>query len=220
MRAETSATSAVATLSVAVAVAGHVLAGGSASVAVVPQLLVLAAIGWSLGEHLAGRRWAATGVLAALQLATHLTLDAGHRAGPLAAPVDNTAMDHSPMHDMAGMAMPAPGPVAGGAADSLAASGPATMHSGLADALTMSAAHLLVLLVGVALVTQTHRWVQRVQRILARLVPQVPVPAVVLPGVRAVLAGVRERPWVTQRWLTSNVSRRGPPEYGAFAALY
>ncbi|NEA37493.1 hypothetical protein [Streptomyces sp. SID13031] len=213
MRAETSATSAVATLSVAVAVAGHVLVGGFASVAVVPQLLALAAIAWLLGEHLTARRWLSIGVLAAIQLTTHLILDSGHRPAPMdPAPMDHAAMVHSSMHDMAGMTMPMPEPVV----TEQAAGG----HGGLASALTMSAAHLAVLLVGVALVTQAHRWVQRVLRILARLVPQVPALAIALPVVRAVLAGVPERPQLTQRWLTSNVSRRGPPEYGAFAALY
>jgi len=49
LRAETSATSAVLTLSVAVAVAGHVLvSGGSVPLAVVPQLLALAGACWLL----------------------------------------------------------------------------------------------------------------------------------------------------------------------------
>jgi hypothetical protein len=76
-----------------------------------------------------------------------------------------------------------------------------------------------VLLLGVALVSQTHRWVQRVVRILARLVPQLPASAVAVPGVRAALPGVPERPQLTQRWLTSGVSRRGPPQYGVLTAL-
>jgi hypothetical protein len=211
LRAETSATSVVATLSVAVAVAGHVLAGGSAPLETVPQLLALAAIAWSVGEHLSGRRWLTLGVLAALQLTTHLALEAGHRATPaMAAPMDHAAMDHSSMQDMAGMSMPEP----------MTTEPTSATHSGLADAMTMSAAHLFVLLLGVALVTQTHRWVQRVLRILARLVPHLPTVTVVVPGVRAVLAGVPEKPQLTQRWLASSVSRRGPPEYGVFAALY
>ncbi|MEV6409899.1 hypothetical protein [Kribbella sp. NPDC051718] len=237
LRAETSPTAAIATLSVAVAVAGHALAGGTVSLAVIPQLLALAAIAWSLGEHLAGRRWLTVGVLAAIQLSTHLALELGHRAptsigtataASAAAPdgsalptaMDHAAMGHSSMHDMAGMAgmagmeMPASEPVASGV------SAPATVHSGLAGVVSMSAAHLLVLLLGVALVTQAHRWVQRVVRILARLVPQLPAAPVALPGVRAALIGVPEVPRLTQRWLVSGVSRRGPPEYGVLAASY
>jgi hypothetical protein len=213
LRAETSATSAVATLSVAVAVVGHVLVGGSASVAAVPQLLALAAIAWSLGEHLTGRRWLTVAVLAGLQLITHLTLDAGHSSVPspvvvAPVPMDHAAMGHSSMHEM-----PMPEPVTTGSVQT------AGMHSGLADAVTMSAAHLFVLLAGVLLVGSTHRWVQRVLRILARLVPQLPVAAVTIPGVRAALPGVPEQPRLTQRRLTSSVSRRGPPAYGVLAAL-
>jgi hypothetical protein len=124
--------------------------------------------------------------------------------------MDHAAMGHSAMHDMAGMSMPEP-----------MATEPATaVHNGLSDALMMSAAHLLVLLLGVALVTQTHRWVLRVVRILARLVPQLPARPVALPGVRAVLVGVPEVPRATQRWLVSSVSRRGPPVCGVLAASY
>ncbi|MEV8375233.1 hypothetical protein AB0P21_21040 [Kribbella sp. NPDC056861] len=252
MRAETSATSAVATLSVAVAVVGHVLVGGSASVAAVPQLVVLGAIAWSLGEHLTGRRWLTVAGLAALQLVTHLTLDASHRpvVAPAAAPhpaMDAASMGHSSAHEMtamdhaamghtgvnhaamghagvdhaamghAGMATPMPEPLAGAAP--AAAEPAASMHGGFADAVSMSAAHLFVLLAGVLLIGSTHRWVQRVLRILSRLVPQLPAAAVTIPGVRAALPGVPEQPRLTQRWLTSSVSRRGPPAYGVLAAL-
>ena len=211
MRAETSATSAVVTLSVAVAVIGHVLAGGSASLAVVPQLLALAAVCWLLGEFVAGHRWLAVVVLAGVQLLVHVTLDAtAHPAdqatGQPAAPMP---VGHSSMHDMAGhdhmagMTMPT-------ATDTTAA----PMHAGITDALTMTAAHLAVLLAGIALIGSTHRWVQRVLRILARLVPQLPAAVIPLPGVHAALPGVPEGPQLTQRRLTSNVSRRGPPQYG------
>ncbi len=207
MHAEASATSAVVTLSVAVAVIGHVLAGGSASLAVVPQLLAIAAACWLLGEFVAGHRWLSAVVLAGVQLFVHVTLDAtAHPANKPAAPV---SADHSSVHDMAGhdhmagMTMPA-------ATDSAAA----PMHAGITDALTMTAAHLAVLLAGIALIGSTHRWVQRVLRILARLVPQLPAAVIPLPGVHAALPGVPERPQLTERWLTSNVSRRGPPQYG------
>jgi hypothetical protein len=197
MRAETSATSAVVTLSVAVAVVGHVLAGGSASLAVVPQLLALAAAGWLLGEFLAGHTWLSVAVLAGIQLVVHVSLNATVSPQPVA---------HSSVHDMtghdhmAGMTMP-----------------PATnvtpMHNGITDAVTMTVAHLAVLLAGVVLIGSTHRWAQRVLRILARLVPQLPAAVIPLPAVRLALPDVPEQPWRTQRWLTSNVSRRGPPQY-------
>ncbi|WP_433008917.1 hypothetical protein [Kribbella sp. CA-294648] len=268
MRAETSATSAITALSVAVAAVGHALAGGSVSLAVLPQLVVLAAIGWSLGEHLTGRRILSITTLATLQLTAHLTLDLTHPAstpaptptghaamGHAATAMDHAAMGHAPTSmsdaataaathhatlahaataadqsaaaghaamghgagEMAGMlhgggsAVPGAGEAAGGFA--------AGMHDGVGGAAAMSAAHLLVLLAGVVLVGSTHRWVQRVVRILARLVPHLPEPAVAIPGVRAALPGVPEQPRLTQRWLTSGVSRRGPPQYRVLGAL-
>ncbi|GAA3550794.1 hypothetical protein [Kribbella ginsengisoli] len=294
MRAETSATSAIATLSVAVAALGHAVAGGTVSPTALPQLLALAALGWSLGEQVAGRRWLSFGFLGALQLITHLALEASHRtptsiATAAAGSTDGTAqraalepgavghaaMGHSSMHDMAGMAgmhdmagmagmhdmagmagmhdmagmaMPgvdasaavgsgslasaasgglvdaASGGVAHSASDGLVSAAPGdmagAMHSGLAGVVSMSAAHLFVLLVGVALVTQAHRWVHRVAGLLARLVPQVPAMPVAVPGVGAVLVGVPEVPRLTQRWLVSGVSRRGPPGCGVLAASY
>ncbi|WP_328328534.1 hypothetical protein OHA70_03770 [Kribbella sp. NBC_00382] len=288
LRAETTPTAAIATLSVAVAVAGHAVAGGTVALAAVPQLIVLAALAWSVGEHVAGRRWLSVAFLAALQLTAHLALELGHRAptsiataaaasaadSSSGAPMDHAAVGHSSMHEMAGthampgmdampgMAMPgaeasastaagsladaassdlahaASGSLAGAASVADAASGaaahaasaglaggatggmPGAMHGGVADALTMSAAHLVVLLLGVALVARAHRWVYRVAGILGRLVPQVPAPGVVLPVLRAVLIGVPEVPELTQRWLVSGVSRRGPPACGVLAASY
>ena len=236
MRAETSATSAITALSVAVAALGHALAGGAVSLTVLPQLLVLAALGWTLGEHLSNRRLLSLTTLATLQLTTHLTLDATHPAISTTAPptaddtalshaatatehsavghaavMDHAAMGHGAVEGMAGTA----GAQHGGTAAGGAAGG---MHDGFAGALTMSAAHLLVLLAGVVLVGSAHRWVQRVAGILARLVPHLPEPAVAIPGVRAALLGVPEQPRLTQRWLTSSVSRRGPPQYGVLAA--
>ncbi|WP_157631024.1 hypothetical protein [Kribbella catacumbae] len=209
MRAETSTTSAVATLSVAVAVAGHVLVGGSASLAVVPQLLAIAAVCWLVGEFVAGHRLLSVVLFAGVQLVVHLTLDSSHPtpAAPMPA-------GHSSMHDMAGhhhtsgMTMPQ-------ATDTATA----PIHTGLTDALAMTAAHLLVLLASVALIGGTHRWVQRVLRILARLVPQLPAPAVAIPTMGAAPAAVPGRPHPTEVWLTSNVSRRGPPQYRALLAL-
>ncbi|GAA1617851.1 hypothetical protein GCM10009789_84780 [Kribbella sancticallisti] len=221
MRAETSATSAVVTLSVAVAVVGHVLAGGSASLAVVPQLLALAAACWLLGEFLAGRRWLSVAVLAGIQLFVHAGLDRPHPA-KAADPMPAASAGHSSMHDMHDMHAMQHAHGTHGMADTMAMPAPevaSPLHSGLSGALTMTAAHLVVLLAGVVLIGSTHRWVQRVLRILTRLVPQLPAAVIPLPGVRTALPGVPERPLLTQRWLTSNVSRRGPPAYRVLTAL-
>jgi hypothetical protein len=78
VHAERTATSAVLTLSVAVAVIGHALAGGPVAVAVLPQLLALAAACWLLGDHLAERQEVAVVVLAAIQLIVHFSLDSAH----------------------------------------------------------------------------------------------------------------------------------------------
>ncbi|MFC5265862.1 hypothetical protein ACFPJ1_27430 [Kribbella qitaiheensis] len=198
MRAETSATSAVVTLSVAVAAVGHVLiSDGSIPLAVVPRLVALAAACWLLGDYLAGSRWLSVAVLAGIQLIVHVTLDAAHpAAAPAAMPTG-----HSHTHDMPGMAMPMP-----------EATSPPPMHDGVAGALTMTAAHLLVLLAGVVLIGRAHQWASRVLRVLARLVPQLPAAVVlVVPTLARGLTGVPDVPQLRQRWLTSNVSRRGPP---------
>ena len=198
MRAETSATSAVVTLSVTVAVVGHVLVGGAVAPAVIPELVALAAACWLLGEYLAGRRLLSVAVLAGVQLSVHLSLGSMHQS------VAPTAMDHSHAHDMA-MPMPMPMPMP------MATEQATPMHEGLTGALTMTAAHLFVLLLGVVLIDRTHQWAQRVLRILARLVPQLPAAVIPVPAVARALSAVPERPHLTERWLTSNVSRRGPP---------
>lgn len=190
LRAETSVTSAVVTLSVAVAVAGHVLvSGGSVPFAMVPQLLALAGACWLLGEFLAGRRSLAVAVLAAVQLVVHLTLSAAHQE-PVAQ-VHEMSMD---------MAMPMDMPM------------PAATESPFSGALTMTAAHLAALLAGVVVIGRAHGWATRVLRILARLVPELPAALIVVPAMRHLLTAVQE-PQLTQRWLNSNGSRRGPP-YG------
>ncbi|MEU0093948.1 hypothetical protein [Kribbella sp. NPDC006257] len=178
MRAETSATSAVVTLSVAVAVAGHVLvSGGSVPLALVPQLLALAGACWLLGEFLSEEL--AVVALAAVQLIVHFTLNSSHHHG----------------HDLS---MPM-------------ATEP--MHMTVGGTLAMSVAHLVALLAGVGLIGHAHSWATRVLRILARLVPELPVMAlIVVPVIRRLLTAVPE-PRLTQRWLNSNGSRRGPP-YG------
>jgi hypothetical protein len=179
VRAETSATSAVVTLSVAVAVAGHVLvSGASVPLAVVPQLLALAGVCWLLGEFLSEEL--AVVALAAVQLIVHFTLNSSHQAQG---------------HDMS---MPM-------------ATEP--MHMTVGGTLAMSVAHLVALLAGVGLIGHAHSWATRVLRILARLVPELPVMAlIVVPVIRRLLTAVPE-PRLTQRWLNSNGSRRGPP-YG------
>jgi hypothetical protein len=204
LRAETSATSAVVTLSVAVAVVGHVLvSGGSVALAVIPQLLALAGACWLLGEFLAGRRGPSIAVLAGVQLFVHQSLDSAHQTQVAAMELP---AGHSPTHDMAmpmTMPMPMPTPMP-----------PATeppMHMGFTGVLVMAAAHLLVLLAGVVLIGRAHDWAARVLRVLARLVPELPAGLIVVPAVGRVLSAVPELPHRVQRWLTSNVSRRGPP---------
>jgi non-ribosomal peptide synthetase component F len=179
LRAETSATSAVVTLSVAVAVAGHVLvSGGSVPLAVVPQLLALAGACWLLGEFLSEEL--AVIALAAVQLVVHFTLNSVHQAQ---------------LHDMS---MPM-------------ATEP--MHMTVGGTLAMSVAHLVALLAGIGVIGHAHGWATRVLRILARLVPELPSTGlIVVPVIRRVLTVVPE-PQLTQRWLNSNGSRRGPP-YG------
>jgi hypothetical protein len=169
---------------------------------VVPQLLALAAAGWLLGEFLAGRTWLSVAVLAGIQLVVHVSLNATVSPQPVAhsSAHEMTGHDMTGHDHMAGMTMPPATTVA-------------PMHNGITDAVTMSLAHLAVLLAGVVLIGSTHRWAQRVLRILARLVPQLPAAVIPLPAVRLTLPDVPEQPWRTQRWLTSNVSRRGPPQY-------
>jgi hypothetical protein len=183
LHAESTVTSGVLALSVGVAVVGHALAGGAVATGVLPQLLALAAACWLLGSHLAGRRDWAVVVLAAIQLFAHFALDSAHPAVPMAS-------DHA----MAGH----------GTATTMA-------HGGIAGSLTMATAHLVVLLVGVGLIDRTHQWVLRVRRIVARLVPALPMPVVALPVAGRALGVTRAAPRPRQRWSTSNVSRRGPP---------
>jgi len=93
-----------------------------------------------------------------------------------------------------------------------------TMPTGIGGSLVMTAAHLTVLLAGVFVVTGAHRWVHRVLRIFARLLPRLPI----LTPVRRYAAGqlvVPTAPRLVRRWLTSNVSRRGPPVTGVIPAL-
>jgi hypothetical protein len=81
--------------------------------------------------------------------------------------------------------------------------------NGLQTSLLMAAAHLSALLAGVLAVSRAHRWINRVVRVFARLLPVLPVVPVVksaAPVVPAVPA-----PRLVRWWLVSSVSRRGPP---------
>jgi hypothetical protein len=84
------------------------------------------------------------------------------------------------------------------------------MHRGINGSLLMTATHLAALFAGVLVVSQAHQWVYRVLRIFARLLPRLPM----LVPVRRSAPGapvVPSPPRLVRRWLTSNVSRRGPP---------
>jgi hypothetical protein len=187
------------TLSVAVAMGGHwLVAGGSVPLAVLPPLAALAGACWLLGESLAGRRLVSIAVLAAVQLFVHLALDSTrHDAQAMEMPAGHSHMDDS-------MSMPMPMPMPMSATD------PAG-QGGVTDALVMTVSHLLALLTAVALLGRAHQWMQRIRRILARLVPELPAGLVPVPTVGRLLAVVPGRVPVAQRWLPSNVSRRGPP---------
>lgn len=192
MRAESGTTSAVAALSVVVAMLGHALAGGVAvPLGVLPPLVALTAVCWLLGEYLAGERLLTALVLAGVQLLVHVTLDAAHLQSQAAA-----GMTHHTSHAAHGMATP----------------------MSFTASLTMTATHLLGLLAGVLLISRAHHWVHRVLRLLARLVPQVPGAPFPVRRYAAVLLGVPEKPRIVQRWLTANVSRRGPPAVLVFPA--
>jgi hypothetical protein len=92
----------------------------------------------------------------------------------------------------------------------------ASMHDGMAmspgigGSLMMTAAHLSVLLAGVLAVSRAHRWVYRVQKVFARLLPQLPVLRSVLVQT-SVVPAPSSPPRLVRSWLDSNVSRRGPP---------
>ena len=164
MPTESRTTSAVAALSVAVAVLGHVLVGGGGvPLGVVPPLAALTGVCWLLGEYLAGGRLLTGMVLAGVQLFVHVTLDS------------------------------------------------ATMHHGMSiqGSLLMTGAHLGALLAGVLAIAQAHRWVHRVLRVFARLLPALPVLRPILL-VTAVLGDFASWIPVGSR-LGSSVSGRGPP---------
>ncbi|HEY3556245.1 MAG TPA: hypothetical protein VGL05_02210 [Kribbella sp.] len=164
MPTESRTTSAVAALSVVVAVVGHVLVGGGeVPLGVLPPLAALSGVCWLLGEYLAGERFLTALVLAGVQLFVHVTLDS------------------------------------------------ATMHHGMSisSSLMMTATHLSALLAGVLAVGGAHRWVHRVLRVFARLLPALPVlrPLAVIAKVPGFF-----RAWTpTGIRLGTSISGRGPP---------
>ena len=87
----------------------------------------------------------------------------------------------------------------------------ATMHHGMSisGSLLMTATHLTALLAGVLAVGGAQRWIHRVRRVFARLLPELPVlRALVL--VSTVLGVVTS--WTpTGTRLGTSVSGRGPP---------
>ncbi|GAA1581244.1 hypothetical protein GCM10009804_42400 [Kribbella hippodromi] len=92
------------------------------------------------------------------------------------------------------------------------------MSPGIGSSLMMTCAHLGVLLAGVLAVTRAHRWVGRVLRVFARLLPQLPVLRPVrlhgsaVPGIFASWVPIGAR-------LGSSVSGRGPPGVRVQSAL-
>ncbi|WP_410785388.1 hypothetical protein [Kribbella sp. C-35] len=163
---ESRTTSAVAALSVAVAVVGHALVGGGGvPLGVVPPLVALAGVCWLLGEYLAGELLLTGLVLAGVQLFVHVALDS------------------------------------------------VTMHHGMsiASSLLMTATHLGALLAGVLAIGQAHRWVHRVRRVFARLLPELPV----LRPLRhvATASGIFSSWILIGSRLGTSTSGRGPPAY-------
>jgi len=93
-----------------------------------------------------------------------------------------------------------------------------SMHHGmsLASSLMMSATHLGALLAGVLAIGRAHRWIHRVRRVFARLLPEVPVPR---PVRRVAAEHVFFAAWrPTGVRLGTSVSGRGPPGVRAVAA--
>ncbi|MFI5697553.1 hypothetical protein ACIA58_37190 [Kribbella sp. NPDC051586] len=84
------------------------------------------------------------------------------------------------------------------------------MSPGVGSSLVMTATHLSVLLAGVLAVSQAQRWVSRVVRIFARLLPQLPVLRPVRLYTRTLVVVSSPVP-LRAAWRESNVSRRGPP---------
>lgn len=198
MRAETSAASTVAALSVAVAAAGHlVVSGASMPAASFAPLAALAGACFLLGSHLNGRPRLSVAVLAGVQLVVHLALGAtpDHETTTAAAaqrPIGRSHHQH--LH----------GAAAGGAGQNV-----------LADALVMTATHLAVLLAAVVLLARARSWIMRIRRIAGRFLFQVPAVPVAPATAARLLTDVPGEGPSLQRWRPANVSRRGPPSRAA-----
>ncbi|MGW7682060.1 hypothetical protein ACWGID_15050 [Kribbella sp. NPDC054772] len=84
------------------------------------------------------------------------------------------------------------------------------MSPGIGGSLLMTATHLGVLLAAVLAISRAHRWILRVRKVFARLLPELPVLRPVLhlaPAVHGFLS-----PWTPAgSRLGSSVSGRGPP---------
>lgn len=95
----------------------------------------------------------------------------------------------------------------------------ATMHHGMpiSGSLMMTATHLAALLAGVLAVGGAHRWVHRVLRVFARLLPELPV--LHAPAVIANAPGFFTSWTPTGTRLGTSVSGRGPPGVRVTAAV-
>jgi hypothetical protein len=95
-----------------------------------------------------------------------------------------------------------------------------TMHHGMSisSSFVMAAAHLTALLAGVLAVGRAHRWVRRVLRVFARLLPKLPVSrplVVVVTTARGFFTS-----WTpTGSRLGTSISGRGPPGVRVTAAV-
>ncbi|GAA1138643.1 hypothetical protein GCM10009630_42010 [Kribbella jejuensis] len=86
----------------------------------------------------------------------------------------------------------------------------ATMHHGMSitGSLMMTATHLGGLLAGVLAISRAHRWIHRVRRACARLLPELPV----LRPVRLPTAPGVHTSWApTGEDRSTSVTERGPP---------
>jgi hypothetical protein len=94
-----------------------------------------------------------------------------------------------------------------------------TMHHGMSitSSLMMTATHLGALLAGVLAIGQAHRWVHRVRRVFARLLPELPVPR---PLRHVATPSGFFTSWApTGSRLDTSVSGRGPPGVRVTAAF-
>jgi hypothetical protein len=94
-----------------------------------------------------------------------------------------------------------------------------TMHHGMSitSSLMMTATHLGALLAGVLAIGQAHRWLHRVRRVFARLLPELPVPR---PTRHVATPSGFFTSWApTGSRLGTSVSGRGPPGVRVLPAI-